>query len=209
MLEISINMILDTLAESRPECFLPDDNVYFSGLRLYGRGQSEFSGENIYMCNSWDLDSAALGSDCWFLCVNKMAPSIRARCAGCRVVVIENESVSLPDVFNTIQKLFTDMREWHQNMHISLIKNNDVQELLNLSEGAIGNPIVLVDLGFKLLAHTEHIETDDEVYNELVRHGYHTRQNIDRLTHDRQVESIKNLSAIDVEFPLPQVTRYP
>jgi len=208
VLEISINMILDTLSEYAPECFTTEDNVYFSGLRLYERGQADLSPENIYMCTSRDLDGAALDSGCWFLCVHKFSSSLRSRCAGRRVAVIEDENVALSDAFNTIQSLFTDLREWHQNMHVSLIKNNDVQELLNLSEEAIGNPIVLVDLGFKLLAHTEHIQTDDEVYNELVRHGYHTRQNIDRLTHDRQVESIQNISAIDIEFPLPQVTRY-
>lgn len=208
MLEISINMILDTLAEYEPVNFRPEERVSFSGLRLYQRGRGELSAENIYMCTSEDLDDHALCSGCFFLCVHALAPSLREICRGRRVAAIEREDVALSDVFNTIQQLFTDLREWHQNMHVSLIKNNDVQELLNLSEGAIGNPIVLVDLGFKLLAHTEHIETDDEVYNELVRHGYHTRQNIDRLTHDRQVESIKNLSTIDVEFPLPYVTRY-
>lgn len=208
MLEISVNMILDTLAVYEPECFCPAENIYFSGLRLYERGQAELSPENIYMCTSRNLDVPALESNCYFICVNRLTPTLLNRCAGKRVAVIQNESVTLSDVFNTIQQLFTDLREWHQDMHVSLIKNNDVQELLNLSERAIGNPIVLVDMGFRLLAHTEHIETDDEVYNELVRHGYHTRQNIDRLTHDRQVESIKNISAIDVEFPLPQVTRY-
>ncbi len=208
MLEISISMILDTLAEYSPVCFRPDDNAYFSGLRLYERGQADLSTENIYMCTSRDLDTAALDSGCWFLCVHKLPAALWGKCAGQRVAVIEDESVALSDAFNTIQSLFTDLREWHQNMHVSLIKNNDVQELLNLSINAIGNPIVLVDLGFKLLAHTEHIQTDDEVYNELVRHGYHTRKNIDRLTHDRQVESIQNISAIDIESPLPQVTQY-
>lgn len=208
MLEISISMILDALAEYQPECLHTEEDIYFSGLRLYERGQTPLSPENIYMCASRELDSTALESGCYFLCTHRMSPALRSRCSGKRVVVLADESVTLADAFNKIQSLFTDLREWHQNMHVSLIKNNDVQEVLNLSKTALGNPIVLVDLGFKLLAHTENIETDDEVYNELVRHGYHTRRNIDRLTHDRQVESIQRLSDIDVESPLPQVTRY-
>ena len=209
MLEISINMIIDTLEEYHPECFDSGENVSFSGLRLYERSTNQLSPENIYMCVSRELDRAALNSNCYFLCVNKMPPTLRSHCLGKRVVVIEDESVNLATVFNTIQSLFTDMREWHQNMHVSLIKNNDVQELLNLSEAVIGNPIVLVDMGFKLMAHTEHIKTDDEVYNELIRRGYHTKKNIDRLTLTRQVESIKNLNSIDTEQSLPQVSRYP
>ena len=208
MLEISINMIMDTLTEYKVECLCPEENVFFSGLRLYERGQVKLSPENIYMCTSKELDAVALDSGCYFLCIHKMSPAMYRRCQGRRVVVVDDESITLADGFNAIQKLFTDLREWHQNMHVSLIKNNNVQELLNLSEKAIGNPIVLVDLGFKLLAHTENIQTDDEVYNELVSHGYHTKQNIDRLTQDRVVDSIKKASTIDVEFPLPFVTRY-
>ena len=209
MLKISINMIIDTLAEYHPECFYSGETVSFSGLRLYERSTGQLSPENIYMCASRELDRFALNSNCYFLCVNKMSSALRSHCLGKRVVVIEDESVHLATVFNTIQSLFTDMREWHQNMHVSLIQNNNVQELLNMSEAVLGNPIVLVDLGFKLLAHTEHIQTDDEVYNELIRRGYHTKQNIDRLTRTRQVESIKNLNSIDTEQSLPQVSRYP
>lgn len=111
-------------------------------------------------------------------------------------------------MFNTVQSLFTDLREWHQHMHVSLIQSNDVQELLDLSESAIGNPIVLVDLSFKLLAYTKNIKTDDEVYNEVVSRGYHTKQTIERLTNTRQVDSIKRASVIDIAFPLPQMTQY-
>lgn len=208
MLEISISMILDTLAEQQPECLCEKEDIFFSGLRLYERGQTNLSPQNIYMCASRELDNTALESGCYFLCINKMSPALRSRCAGKRVVVIENDAITLASAFNTIQRLFTDLREWHQNMHVSLIKNNNVQELLKLSETAIGNPIALVDLGFKLLAHTDGIETDDEVYNDLIHHGYHTARNIDRMTHGRQVESIKNHNTVDVEFPLPQLTRY-
>lgn len=209
MLEISINMILDCLSAYRPVRLFPStEDLFFNGLRLYERGQSDLSSENIYMCASGELTDEAVGSGCCFLCIHKVAPAMRRRLEGKRFVLLEDAGITLADMFNHVQSLFTDLREWHQNMHISLIQNDDAQELLDLSEGAIGNPIVLVDLSFKLLAYTRHIKTDDEIYNALISRGYHTKQVIERLTKNRQVDSIKKASVIDIEFPLPQMTRY-
>ena len=53
MLEISINMILDSLAEYGPERFFSEEEqLSFSGLRLYELGQETLSTSNIYMCTS-------------------------------------------------------------------------------------------------------------------------------------------------------------
>ncbi len=209
MLKISINMILDSLASYQPERLFPDtENLFFSGLRLYERDSKGLSPENIYICNSQELTGEAITSGCCFLCIHRGLPGLKERLQGHRFVVLENSSISLAEVFNTVQSLFTDMREWHQNMHISLIQNNDVQELLDLSESMIGNPIVLVDLSFKLLAYTRHMKTDDEVYNGLILRGYHTRPVIERLTKNRQVDSIKKASVTEIEFPFPQMTCY-
>lgn len=193
-----------------------DRNVFFrrrssfpsAAWRLYELGQETLSTSNIYMCTSRELTAEAAESGCCFLCIHKMAPALKKKLQGRRIVLLEDEGIGLAEVFNTVQSLFTDLREWHQHMHVSLIQSNDVQELLDLSESAIGNPIVLVDLSFKLLAYTKNIKTDDEVYNEVVSRGYHTKQTIERLTNTRQVDSIKRASVIDIAFPLPQMTQY-
>lgn len=209
MLKISLNMILDSLGRLEVEPLFPTgEDLFFSGLRLYEQGQERLLPENIYMCRGSELDAEAADSGCCFLCVRPLPADVRRRLAGRRIVLVEGEAAGLAQVFNTVQSLFTDLREWHQAMHVSLIQDNDVQELMDLSETAIGNPIVLVDLGFKLLAHTRHIETDDEIYNELISRGYHTRKNIERLTKNRQVDSIKKARVLDITFPLPQMTRY-
>ena len=209
MLEISINMILDSLAAYHPEPLFSDsEELYFNGLRLYERGQKGLSKDNLYMCTGGELTAEAIASGCCFLCIHKIPPARRKQLQNRRLVLLEDAEITLAEVFNTVQSLFTNLREWHQNMHISLIQNDDAQDLMDLSEDAIGNPIVLVDLGFKLLAYTRHIKTDDEIYNALVSRGYHTRPVVERLTKNRQVDSIKKASVIDIEFPLPQISRY-
>lgn len=209
MLQISLNMILDSLERLKAEpLFTQTEELHFSGLRLYEPGQDPLLPENIYMCRGTQLTGAAADSGCCFLCVAPLPPDARSRFQDKQIVLVEGPEAGLARVFNLVQSLFTDLREWHQAMHVSLIQNSDAQKLIDLSETVIGNPIVLVDLSFKLLAHTRHIETDDEVYNELVSHGYHTKENIERLTKNRQVDSIKKASVLDITFPLPQMTRY-
>ena len=208
MLKISFEMILDELEQEQPEPqFELGDDLLFTGVQLYERGVKNLSPDNLYMCRSEELTQEALDSGCCFLCIHTPplgGPDLKGR----HVVLLRAKRVGLADVFNTIQRLFNDMREWHQKMHVSLIQNNNIQELLDLSEEVIGNPIVLVDLSFRLMAHTRHVKTDDEIYNEVVRRGYHPAHTIDVLTRNRHVEGIKKAKVIDVEFPLPMMTCY-
>lgn len=208
MLKISFQMILDELEQERPEPqFELGDDLLFTGVQLYERGVKSLSPDNLYMCRSEELTQEALDSGCCFLCIHTPPPD-GPELTGRRVVLLRAEHTGMADIFNTIQRVFNDMREWHQEMHVSLIQNNSIQELLDLSEEAIGNPIVLVDLSFRLMAHTRHVKTDDEIYNEVVRRGYHPAHTIDVLTRNRHVEGIKRAKVVDVEFPLPQMTCY-
>lgn len=43
-----------------------------------------------------------------------------------------------------------------------------VQHLLNEAHKILGNPIIMHDMEYKLMAHTENIVTDDPIWNELV-----------------------------------------
>ena len=103
MLKISINMILDSLASYQPDRLFPDtENLFFSGLRLYERDSKGLSPENIYICNSQELTGEAITSGCCFLCIHRGLPGLKERLQGHRFVVLENSSISLAEVFNTV-----------------------------------------------------------------------------------------------------------
>ena len=94
MLEISINMILDSLAEYGPERFFSEEEqLSFSGLRLYELGQETLSTSNIYMCTSRELTAEAAESGCCFLCIHKMAPALKKKLQGRRIVLLEDEGM--------------------------------------------------------------------------------------------------------------------
>lgn len=51
-----------------------------------------------------------------------------------------------------------------------------IQLLINEASRIFGNPILVHDVDFKLVAHTENVITDDPLWNELVTTGEHNAQ---------------------------------
>lgn len=205
---ISINMIVDKLEGLDIQVLFEDtDGFFFSGLRLYERGLTDLSNENLYICDSRELTPQAAESGCCFVCIGRGDNFAHDKLPGCRVVLVQDTEISLAAMFNNIQSLFTNLRDWHRNMHVSLIQNDDIQEILEMSESIIGNPIVLVDLSFKLLAYTKNIITDDILYNDLINRGYHSVETVEALTRHKYVSGLKNAKTVGVEFP-PEITRY-
>ena len=111
MLEISINMILDSLAEYGPERFFSEEEqLSFSGLRLYELGQETLSTSNIYMCTSRELTAEAAESGCCFLCIHKMAPALKKKLQGRRIVLLEDEGFDAlaGEVIRYIDEVYPD-----------------------------------------------------------------------------------------------------
>lgn len=82
------------------------------------------------------------------------------------------------EVFSYLQDVFTRYRTWLERMDRSIIRNDGLQKLFDLSEGFLLNNVIVVDPALKLLAYTKGIPCDDPITVELIKHGYHTEGNI-------------------------------
>lgn len=64
----------------------------------------------------------------------------------------------------------------HMMEQIKKLKNGvSVQSLLDAAYHILGNPIVMFDTEYKLVAHTE-VVTDDPIWNEIVTNGVFSRE---------------------------------
>lgn len=97
-------------------------------------------------------------------------------------------SASLIEVFTFLQQVFLRYRTWVQDMDTSIIHDEGLQSLFDLSESFLLNNIIVVDPALKLLAYTKNIECDDEVTVELIKHGYHTEENIRKFQLNQRFE---------------------
>lgn len=213
MFRLSLDAILDIFAPNGVVSQLEEDiELFFTDIQLYEPNISEKNRDCLYVCRYEDITADILKSKCFFLCVQEEAlrpiPPDLSQC----VVSVYGEGIRFATVFNRIQRLFFEIREWHKNMHISVIRGDSIQTLLDMSAPIIGNPIVLVDLSFCLLAYTQHITSDDEIYNDLIRRGYHSHQTVEKLTKYRQISDFKTSTSARLGFPqayskYPTVTR--
>lgn len=92
------------------------------------------------------------------------------------------------EVFTFVQGVFSRYRAWLEEMDRTLIRNEGVQGLFDASEEFLRNNTVVVDPALKLLAYTKGIPCDDPVTVDLIKHGYHTEENIRKFQLNRRFE---------------------
>lgn len=125
--------------------------------------------------------SAEGGSDAIVLAVDESAVPAKGQLALRR-------RVSHLEVFAYLQDVFSRYRSWLEEMDRTLIRNEGLQGLFDVSEGFLRNNTIIVDPALKLLAHTKNIPCDDPITVELLKHGYHTEENIRKFQLNRRFE---------------------
>ena len=98
------------------------------------------------------------------------------------------QAASHSEVFSFLQDVFARYRAWLEEMDQSIIGNEGLQRLFDISEGFLQNNTIVVDPALKLLAYTKGIPCDDPITVELIKHGYHTEENIRKFQLNRRFE---------------------
>ncbi len=82
------------------------------------------------------------------------------------------------EVFDGLLETHDRYRIWEKEMDACATRDDGLQDLLDVSEPYLRNNVVIVDPALKLLAYTRGIPCDDPITMELIKHGYHTDENI-------------------------------
>lgn len=105
-----------------------------------------------------------------FLYLGTCGDSLLISCGGCSSPL--RTRLSLDALFNTLQDIFNQLRDWDMETHLALIEGCEPQKLLDLTEKILKNPITLMDPSFKLLARTSHSATSSPIFNHVSQRGY-------------------------------------
>ena len=128
-----------------------------------------------------------------FLCVNDIDVDSKAVGElGLKIILLEGK-FPLPYVMNNIMEMYDELKTWDKNMHIGSLEGMSPQEMIDLSEGIIEYPLIIFDSSFNVVAHTKHIPTDYELFNETVKSGY-THSDIIKKVQKEKVFSLLNES---------------
>lgn len=83
-----------------------------------------------------------------------------------------NTDLPLEILFNDLQDIFNQLRDWDMEIHLALIEGCEPQKLLDFSQTLLGNPMTLMDPSYKLLAITSQDETSSSIFNQVHQLGY-------------------------------------
>ncbi len=179
-MEISLALILDLLGYEY-ETGSADTSLLFDGIELLGEEQPLRSCKTLYVGGlSSALYAQKKDPSLHFLCVrDRMVDERETKDAMAQICVVKR-NLSLQELFNQTQRIYLRVVNWKMQLLRSVSRREGIQVLMDLSEPMIGNHIAVMDSSFKLIGYTRHVKTDDQVSNELMRHGFHSQDTIER-----------------------------
>lgn len=117
------------------------------------------------------LESCAQAKDCLFLLGNSGAISREAMEATKLNVIfaaVEDPARMMEEVYG----MQTFLTEWDTKLTEAYIQGASLQEMLDLSQAALKNPVILLDSSMRIMAYSKNIAEDDEFFHRAVGLGY-------------------------------------
>ena len=180
-MELTLNVLLDELADCNPLCYIKNKNRAFTGVRMISPNPEKNPSNKLIVCKlSQALKAKGLGHEYSVAAVID-SPLPRESSILQNMVLFDTDM--RPELFFIrVQSIFEKYFDWCTAMDQYLIKHRSIQDILTLSEDVIGNYITISDSAFSLVAYTQGLSCDDEVTNKLVEKGYHDHDTIKRFS---------------------------
>lgn len=93
------------------------------------------------------------------------------------MVVSTHESAA--HVYASVQQCFAKVSRWVRGMQHVLLEGGGYQELVELSEKVIGNPIIVSDVGFRIVAYTKGVLPDEPAVLDAIKRGHFSKEAMD------------------------------
>lgn len=174
-MDIPMEMLIEYMDYLNPEILLDKRDDWISGIKLMpddGRMDRRF----LYFAQMDGVLENPVEASVVYICPKGQEPAFKP--SNC---IILHTEVSVIQVFNEILGVQTLLRNWGQDIELSISRHEGVQRLLDISSRVFGNPIAVITPAFKTIAATWEHETDDMVFWELLELGYLTQDSFNKL----------------------------
>lgn len=96
------------------------------------------------------------------------------------------------------QECLRSMVAWVGAMEEALLDGGSFQELLDLSEPILGNPLVLSDAGFRIVAHTHTLVPDEPAVRDAIEHGCFSNASMESFRRKGRPSAWRSIGGISV-----------
>jgi hypothetical protein len=128
---------------------------------FFNSDSPELKKNHLYVSRAdWLPRNPVLNGDAVIVCVGGQAP-IAYLTDKCICFLIKDDNLFA--VFNALLKIFDKYEEWEDGLQRILNTTASIQEMIELSFPIIGNPMFVIDVDFRFLAHSRIIDTQDNL----------------------------------------------
>ena len=110
----------------------------------------------------------------------------------CNLIILDTGDAFI-NVFNRIQDLMMEMNRYAKgstSLLDCIIKGKELRDVIETGFEILGNPIMLMDTAYKVLAYKTNETIDDPVWADLVEHGYSSHKFVSLFKNERIIEKI-------------------
>ena len=143
----------------------------YTAVRLYLGVASLTSEDVLYVCDEAAAPARHAGFSFMFVGSEDDDPAPDA-------VISLLGTLDRCEVLNAVADVMYRYAQWERTLDELCFANAGIQALLDASTPFLRNNVVVVDPALKLLAYTKDVPCDDPITMELIKHGYHTEENI-------------------------------
>ena len=113
-------------------------------------------------------------------------------CPSCNLICLHTGD-SFVKVFNRLQDIIADSSRYVKgstSLLDCIIKGKELRDVIETGFEILGNPIMLMDTSYKVLAYKTNETIDDPVWSDLVEHGYSSRKFVSLFKSEHIIDKI-------------------
>ncbi len=188
---LSLKLLLHDLHAKHEGSPLFEKNPQFTGFELYTPSQKWSPSCLVVGMLSEILPISDIHPNIHFLCIRDRFADEEETTRKKKNILVLTTNKKLHQIFNEILSIYSRYRDWDMQMHLSVVANQGIQPLVDLTEDIIGNHMDIMDATFKLLGYTRNIVLDDPITERLIAQGYHSEETMKQFLELRRFEEFE------------------
>lgn len=191
---VSLKDILDKTSPYQPRVIhYEGSGQQFVSLQFITKGQTKFLEDELYLSYSSCLRTLVPFPERVTILAVKDDDDPFAEPLGSKITLLEYpQSTDLFLLYNRLSKIFNDQNGLLAESAVlfnALLHESNLEALVDIASKLIGNPLIVIDSSYNVLATSRTISVDDMQWKENMKRGYLTYEYIAALNN---LEGIKN-----------------
>ncbi|MBE5970126.1 MAG: PucR family transcriptional regulator [Lachnospiraceae bacterium] len=173
-MRLSVNTLLYGyhLLMGKPLMNALSEDIEIEGVKILPKNKNTLNKSYIYICDKPDDWSDISKIPVCLLCIIPKNDSEIAFHTSKQTLIYYSDEDYL-SVFNDLCDVFNTFQNWQTALDISIYKNSEFDEFLNLSKELLNTAILIYDPALKLLSYTKNQDVENDlIFQSAIKNGY-------------------------------------